>query len=363
MFCHLNGPQQQFGTISSQRIVIAGRLDDSPASFQPFAGLWRCRDCSEVEARERTCAIFWTLSVQTGAGCVCVCACVFTLHANSDVPIAAQTSCCCWRSSQKLFSSVVKFNFNVLLCHRMCSLPSCRGRPSCAALAGCRHPRVKAELQISHVPSDRFYEESASLGPSIPLALLPLSLDNALALRTEMLSLDLSLSLKAHMVKFLKTLKYPTKGLGKPPVNTLLLPPGSVRREAGSALVPGVDPACGRYRDLNPGESRHCGQASFNAPCLTEPASRKLVQGNSGVLRGPAEHGGASVICWQPAAETDWWNTPSQLALPPHEVFSFLCPDAKLENVSFVSRWKFIVRQLSWKPLVMPSPSLHRWES
>lgn len=103
-----------------------------------------------------------------------VCAGVFTLHANSDVPLAAQTSCCCWRSSQKLFSSVVKFYFNVLLCHRMCSLPSCRGRPSCAALAGCRHPRVKAELQISPVSSDRFYEERASLCPSIPLSPSPL---------------------------------------------------------------------------------------------------------------------------------------------------------------------------------------------
>lgn len=39
MFCRLNGPQQQFGTISSQRIVIAERLDDSLASFQPFAEL------------------------------------------------------------------------------------------------------------------------------------------------------------------------------------------------------------------------------------------------------------------------------------------------------------------------------------
>lgn len=72
---------------------------------------------------------------------VCVCVSVFMLHANLDVPVVAQTSWCCRRSSQELFSSVVKFNFNVFLCHRMCSLPSCRGRPSRAALAGCRHPR------------------------------------------------------------------------------------------------------------------------------------------------------------------------------------------------------------------------------
>lgn len=169
MFCRLNGPQQQFGTISSQRIVIAERLDDSPASFQPFAGLWRCCDSSEVEGRGRTCYFLNILGADASG--LYVCTRQFTLRANSDVPVAAQTSCCCWRSSQKLFSSVVKFNFNVLLCHRMCSLPSCWGTPSCAALAGCWHPRVKAELQISRVSSDRFYEESASLAPSIPLSL------------------------------------------------------------------------------------------------------------------------------------------------------------------------------------------------
>lgn len=69
------------------------------------------------------------------------CVSVFTLHANLDVPVVAQTSRCCRRSSQKLFSSVVEFNFNVFLCHRMCSLPSCWGKPSCAVLPGCGHPR------------------------------------------------------------------------------------------------------------------------------------------------------------------------------------------------------------------------------
>ena len=77
-------------------------------------------------------------------------------------------------------------------------------------------------------------------------------------------------------------------------MNTLLLPAGSVRQEAGSGLVPALGPACGQYRELNPGESSHCGQALFNAlicPSPTEPASQKLVQGNSGVLKGPAEQG------------------------------------------------------------------------
>lgn len=151
-------------------------------------------------------------------------ACVFTPHANSDVPIAAQTSCCCWRSSQKLFSSVVKFNFNVLLCRRMCSLPSCRGGPSSVVVAVCRHPRAKAELQISPVSSDTFHEESASLAPSTPLSLLPLSLDNAIPLQTEILSPDLSLSLKACVVKFLK-----------PEIsNRRTKAAGSVRQEAGA---------------------------------------------------------------------------------------------------------------------------------
>lgn len=108
---------------------------------------------------------------------MCVCVSVFTLHANLDVPVVAQTSWCCRRSSQKLFSSVVRFNFNVFLCHRMCSLPSCRGRPFRAALAS----QGKAELQISPVSSDRFYEESTSLVPSISLSLLPLALDNAIS--------------------------------------------------------------------------------------------------------------------------------------------------------------------------------------
>lgn len=128
----------------------------------------------------------------------CVPACLHFMQIQMFL-IAAQTSCCCWRSSQKLFSSVVKFHFNVLLCHRMCSLPSCRGAPSCAALAGCRHPRVKAELQISRASSDRFYEESASSSPSP--SLLPLSLGNALSLQTEILSLRSSLSPQGQVLQ------------------------------------------------------------------------------------------------------------------------------------------------------------------
>lgn len=202
MFCRLNGPQQQFGTMSSQRIARRERLDDSPASFQPFAGLWLCRDCSEVEVRNM-CYFLNTLGANRSRGCVC--ACVFTLHANSDVPIAAQSSCCCcWRSSQKLFSSVVKLNFNVLLCHRMCSLLSCWGRPSCAALAGCRHPRVKAELQISPLSPDRFYEESASRSPSIPSPSFPSPWTMHFLCERRCFPLIYLLSVKAHMVKFLK---------------------------------------------------------------------------------------------------------------------------------------------------------------
>lgn len=184
--------------------------------------------------------------VQMGAG-LYVCARLFTLHANSDVPVAAQTSCCCWRSSQNLFSSVVKFNFNILLCHGMCSLPSCWRRPSCAALAGCRHPRVKAELQISRVSSDRFYEESASLSPSIPLSLsFPSPWTMHFLCRRRCFPL-IYLWTWRSTVKFLKTVEYPTKG-----PDQAAAPAGSVRQEPGSGLVPVLGRACGQYRQLDP---------------------------------------------------------------------------------------------------------------
>jgi len=121
MFCRLNGPQQQFGTISSQRsgwmtaLLPSSRLQGFGAAATAARG-----------KRGREHVLFSARSGRRQERGVCV----FTLHANSDVPVAAQTSCSCWRSSQKLFSSVVKFHFDVLLCHRMCSLPSCRGRPS-----------------------------------------------------------------------------------------------------------------------------------------------------------------------------------------------------------------------------------------
>lgn len=137
-----------------------------PSHSQGFG----CHDCSEVEVREGTFAIFWTLWVQTGAGCVCMCVRVFTLHANLDVPIVAQTSWCCRRSSQKLFSSVVKFNFDVFLCHRMCSLPSCWGRPSCAALAG---PRGRQSCISAMYPLTDFMKRAQASFPPSPSLSFP----------------------------------------------------------------------------------------------------------------------------------------------------------------------------------------------
>lgn len=144
-----------------------------------------------------------------------------------DVPVAELTSCCRWICSQTLFSCVVKFNFGVLLCHRRRSLPSCRGTPSCAALAGCGRPRVRAELQISLVSPDSFYEENGNVGPSISLSLLPFSLDNVLFFfffwQPEILSCDLSPSLKACVGTFLKPEISP-RGLHNVSANPLLLP-------------------------------------------------------------------------------------------------------------------------------------------
>lgn len=111
-----------------------------PCFLPAIPGLWLPQLQRGASKGRNMCYFLNTLGAnRSGGGCVCVT--VFTLHANLDVPIVAQTSWCCRRSSQKLFCSVVKFNFNVFLCHRMCSLPSCWGRPSRAALAGCGHPR------------------------------------------------------------------------------------------------------------------------------------------------------------------------------------------------------------------------------
>lgn len=142
---------------------------------------------------------------------MCMCVSVFTLHANLDVPIVAQTSWCCRRSSQKLFSSVVKFNFDVFLCHRMCSLPSCWGRPSRAALAG---PRGRQSCIPAVYPLTDFMKRAQASFPPSPSLSFP-RLGQCI-FQTEMLSLDLSLSLKAHVAKFLKNPKYPTKERGKP---------------------------------------------------------------------------------------------------------------------------------------------------
>lgn len=103
-----------------------------------------------------------------------VCVSVFALHANLDVPVVAQTSWCCRRSSQKLFSSVVKFNFNVFLCHRMCSLPSCWGRPSRAALAGCGHPRGKQSCKSAVYPLTDFMKRAQASFPPSPSLSFPL---------------------------------------------------------------------------------------------------------------------------------------------------------------------------------------------
>lgn len=120
------------------------------------------------------CYFLNTLGADRSRVCMCVCVSVFALHANLDVPVVAQTSWCCRRSSQKLFSSVVKFNFNVFLCHRMCSLPSCRGRPSRAALAGCGHPRGKQSCKSAVYPLTDFMKRAQASFPPSPSLSFPL---------------------------------------------------------------------------------------------------------------------------------------------------------------------------------------------
>lgn len=201
------------------------------------------------------------------------CAHVFTLHANSDVPVTAQTSCCCcWRSSHTFFS--------MFYCVTECVLP-----PVQCLLVQASQSESRAANRLGIC--GRFYGEGASLGPSIPPLSPLLSLGNAPSLQTEILSLHLSLSLKAHMVKFFKkTCDIQPKGLANQQDRV-------GRRLEG--LVPALAPAHGHSREMNPGGSSHCGEALFNAPispCLAEMDSHKVIQGNLGVLRALQSRGG-----------------------------------------------------------------------
>lgn len=113
MFCRLNGSQQQFGTISSQRTVIAERLDDGPASSQPSLR-WG-------SARRNMCC-FLNAAGADGCGCVWLCPRVYTSR-------KFRWSCSSTNLVLLLLEKLSHVFFSVLLSHRMCA-------PSCAVLAG-----------------------------------------------------------------------------------------------------------------------------------------------------------------------------------------------------------------------------------
>lgn len=103
-----------------------------------------------------------------GSGCAWLCPRV-KLRANSDVPVAAPTSCCCccWRSSPRFFPMFY------CVTERVLCLAAGEDPPAQRSLAQASQGESRAANQLG--VSGRFYGEGASLGPSIrPLSPFPL---------------------------------------------------------------------------------------------------------------------------------------------------------------------------------------------